>query len=152
MSNTSDARERSTNPEEWFSILLAIFATIGTTLFVGYYPEYAPSYPEGQKGGFEWALPVWLGFFYLILQMSFLLFSTTRIGALGVLDSILAIVPVVAGLVVLVQLFINPNFKMSTYQMNTLAVLIVAGASEFLLTIWARFVINRRYIGFGSGG
>jgi hypothetical protein len=32
-----------------------------------------------------------------------------------------------------------------------LAVLIVAGASEFLLTIWIRFVLNRRTVSFGGG-
>ena len=90
------------------------------------------------------------GFLYLIVQLAFLLFSASQVRALGVLDSVLAIAPVVAGLVVLVQLIINKNFHLSNYQLNTLAVLIVAGASEFLLTIWIRFVINRRTIGFGG--
>ena len=66
------------------------------------------------------------------------------------LDSVLAIAPVVAGLVLLVQLIITPTFQLSAYQKNTLAVIIVAGASEFLLTIWIRFVLNRRTIGFGG--
>jgi hypothetical protein len=54
-------------------------------------------------------------------------------------------------LVVLVQTIINTNFVLSSYQKNTLAVLIVAGASEFLLTIWIRFVLNRRTVSFGGG-
>jgi hypothetical protein len=98
-------------------------------------------------------VPVWIGFFYLIIQMMFLLFSASQIRALGVLDSVLAIAPVVAGLVILVQIIISPTFKeqISAYQLNSLAVLIVAGASEFLLTIWIRFVLNRRTVSFGGG-
>jgi hypothetical protein len=141
-------RNQNTHPEEWFSILLALIATIGGSIFIGYDASYKPS-----EGGVAWAIPVWIGFLYLIVQMTFLLFSASQVRALGVLDSVLAIAPVVAGLVILVQIIISPTFKanISSYQINTLAVLIVAGASEFLLTIWIRFVINRRTIGFGGG-
>jgi hypothetical protein len=145
MTLTDERRRASTNPEEWFSILLAIVATAAAMFFIGYFPHYQPN-----DGGVAWAIPVWLGFLYLIVQLTFLLFSASQIRALGVLDSVLAIVPVVAGLVVLVQLIITPSFELSNYQKNTLAVVIVAGASEFLLTIWIRFVLNRRTIGFGS--
>jgi hypothetical protein len=147
MTFTDRARSASTHPEEWFSILLALIATIGGAIFIGYYPQYKPS---ETGGGVAWAVPVWIGFFYLIIQMTFLLFSASQIRALGVLDSVLAIAPVVAGLVILVQTIITPTFQLSSYQFNSLAVLIVAGASEFLLTIWIRFVLNRRTIGFGS--
>ncbi len=135
---------RSTNPEEWFSILLAILATVAAMVFIGYFPHYQPD-----NGGVAWAVPVWLGFLYLIVQMTFLLFSASQIRALGVLDSVLAIVPVVAGMVVLVELILG-QVSLSNYQKNTLAVVIIAGASEFLLTIWIRFVLNRRTIGFGA--
>lgn len=140
-------RSHSAHPEEWFSILLALVATVAATLYISYFPTYTP----GDNGGVAWAIPVWVGFFYLIIQLTFLLFSASQIRALGVLDSVLAIVPVVAGLVVLVQTIINTNFVLSSYQKNTLAVLIVAGASEFLLTIWIRFVLNRRTVSFGGG-
>ena len=149
MTFTDRMPRRSTHPEEWFSILLALVATIGGAVFIGYYPHYKPG---DTGGGVAWAVPVWIGFFYLIIQMTFLLFSASQIRALGVLDSVLAIAPVVAGLVLLVQTIISPTFQLSSYQFNSLAVLIVAGASEFLLTIWIRFVLNRRTIGFGSDG
>jgi|GEM_PF-7067139 len=139
-----ERRHASTHPEEWFSILLALAATAVAMIFIGYYPNYVPN-----QGGVAWAVPVWIGFMYLIIQMTFLLFSASQIRALGVLDSVLAIVPVVAGFVVLVELILG-RFEVSNYQKNTLAVVIVAGASEFLLTIWIRFVLNRRTIGFGS--
>ena len=148
MTYTDRMPRRSTHPEEWFSILLALIATVGGAIFIGYYPQYKPATEAG--GGVAWAVPVWIGFFYLIIQMTFLLFSASQIRALGVLDSVLAIAPVVAGLVLLVQTIISPTFHLSSYQFNSLAVLIVAGASEFLLTIWIRFVLNRRTIGFGG--
>ena len=85
-----------------------------------------------------------------IIQLALLLVSSTQIRATGVLDSVLAIAPLVAGVVILVQLIINLNFQISNYQLNTLAVLIVAGGAEFLLTISIRFIVNRRTIGFGS--
>ncbi len=146
MTIVEERRQRSnTHPEEWFSILLALIATVAATLYIGYFPSYEP-----QSGGL-WVIPVWSGFLYLIIQLAFLLFSANQVRALGVLDSVLAIAPVVAGLVVLVQTIINRNFSLSNYQLNTLAVLIVAGSSEFLLTIWIRFIVNRRTIGLGGG-
>jgi hypothetical protein len=135
--------QRATHPEEWFSILLAILATVAAMIFIGYFPKYQPD-----NGGVAWAVPVWLGFIYLIVQLTFLLFSASQIRALGVLDSVLAIVPVIAGMVVLVELILG-QISLSNYQKNTLAVVIIAGASEFLLTIWIRFVLNRRTIGIG---
>jgi hypothetical protein len=146
MANVTGGRPRAaTHPEEWFSILLALVGTAAAVLFIGYDKDFEPA-----TRGVAWAVPVWIGFIYLIIQMSFLLFSTSRgVGALGVLDSILAIVPVVAGLVILVELILG-QLSISNYQKNTLAVLIVAGLSEFLLTIWARFVLNRRTISYGG--
>jgi hypothetical protein len=149
MSLSDAGRRPAPHTEEWFSILLALIGTIGASIFIGYYPDYKPS----ETGGVAWAVPVWIGFLYLIVQITFLLFSASQVRALGVLDSVLAIAPVVAGLVLLVQIIISSTFKdkITPYQINSLAVLIVAGASEFLLTIWIRFVINRRTIGFGGG-
>ncbi len=140
-------RPSNAHAEEWFSILLALAATVAATIFIGYFPQYTP----GENGGVAWAIPVWCGFLYLIVQITFLLFSASEMRALGVLDSVLAIVPVVAGLVVLVQMIISKTFILSSFQKNTLAVLIVAGASEFLLTIWIRFILNRRTVAFGGG-
>jgi len=137
--------KHTSHPDEWFSILLALIGTIAATFYIGYFPRYEP------ESGAYWVIPVWTGFLYLVIQMIFLLFSASQVRAAGVLDSILAIVPVVAGLVILVQTIINSNFQLSNYQKNTLAVLLIAGTSEFLLTIWIRFVINRRTIGFGGG-
>jgi hypothetical protein len=143
--NVPERRVRTAHPEEWLSILLALLGTVAAVLFIAYNKDFEPG-----TNGVAWAVPVWIGFFYLIIQMSFLLFSTSRgVGALGVLDSILAIVPFVAGLVLLVEVILG-QISLANYQKNTLAVLIVAGLSEFLLTIWDRFVLNRRTISYGG--
>jgi phosphatidylserine synthase len=145
MSTAADRPVRTaiTHPEEWFSILLALIATGAASLFVAYFPNYEP-----ESGGY-WVIPVWCGFIYLILQLTFLLFSANEVWAIAVFDSALAGMPVLAGLVMLSELLINKNFHLSNFQLSTLAVLIITGASEFLLMISIRFIINRRTIGFG---
>ena len=84
--------------------------------------------------------------------MVFLLQSASQIRPLGVLDFVVAILPLVAGLVMLsLNIVDSSNFKYTAYQHNSIAVLIVVSAAEFLLTIWIRFVVNRRTIGLGAG-
>jgi hypothetical protein len=89
-----------------------------------------------------WTIPV-LALAYLLVQLVFLLISATQIRALGVLDSIISIVPVVAGAVTMVELILG-HLHLSSFQIIALASLLIAGMAEFLLTIWIRFVLNRR--------
>jgi hypothetical protein len=136
------------HPEEWLSIAGAIASTVFAVVFIGLNPSWEP---EVNKG-FWYAGAVWLGLIYLVVQIAFLLFSASQVRALGVLDSVLSILPVIAGTVMIVEALLNSDrFHLSSYMANMLAVVIVTGASEFLLTIWIRFVINRRTIGFGGG-
>ncbi len=159
-------------PEEWLSIGMAVFATIlapvGIRLWKGPTMEFAQSdfvarhcetvgnvatchIPGGAP--FWWNLPLWIGLIYLIVQMAFLLQSASQVRALGVLDSIVAILPLVAGLVLLALNIVDPQkFHFTSYQHGALAVLIIVSAAEFLLTIWIRFVVNRRTIGMSDGG
>jgi hypothetical protein len=77
--------------------------------------------------------------------------SASQIRALGVLDSLISLVPLLLGLTMLVASIAIPSrLPLSNYQLNTLAVLIITGGAEFLLTIWIRFVVNRRTLGIGS--
>jgi hypothetical protein len=135
----------STHPEEWFSITLALIAAIGGWIYIGYFPSHEPERP------IYWIIPVWFGLIYLIVQMAFLLMSANEVRALGVLDSVISIVPFVVGLVMVALSIIVPEkFRLSNYQLNTLAVLIISGGAEFLLTLWIRFIVNRRTLGIGS--
>jgi hypothetical protein len=134
----------TTHPEEWFSIMLALIAAIGGWIYIGYFPSYEPERP------LLWIIPIWFGLLYLIIQMAFLLMSANQIRALGVLDSVISIVPFVVGMVMVALSIIVPEkLRLSNYQLNTLAVLIVTGGAEFLLTIWIRFIVNRRTLGVG---
>jgi hypothetical protein len=129
--------------EEWFSIFMALAAAIGGAVYLWMAPEFSPT------SNIAWAVPGWIAGAYLFIQMLFLLVSATQIRALGVLDSVIAILPVVAGLVMLIEWIIG-NLHLSLFQLNVLALLIASTLAEFLLTIWIRFVINRRTIGFGT--
>src|SRR5215469_2524597 len=132
------------HPEGWFSIMMALIAAIGGWIYIGYFPNHEPERP------LLWIIPVWFGLLYLIIQMAFLLMSANQVRALGVLDSVIAIVPFVVGLVMVALSIIVPDkLRLSNYMLNTLAVLIVTGGAEFLLTIWIRFIVNRRTLGVG---
>lgn len=64
---------------------------------------------------------------------------------LGVLDSIISIVPLVAGLVLVIEWMFG-RAPLSPFQLNLLVLLIATSLGEFLLTVWIRFVLNRRTI------
>jgi hypothetical protein len=81
--------------------------------------------------------------------MLFLLVSATQIRVLGVLDSIVSILPFVAGLVTAAEWMLG-HLALSTFQLNALAIMLAAGIGEFLLTVWVRFVVNRRTIGIDT--
>lgn len=130
---------RVAHPEEHFSILLALGGTVASIAFFWLAPSLQPD------SRIAWALPGWIALTYLFLQIFFLLLSATQIRALGVLDSIVAIVPVIAGSVMVVEWLLG-NLPLSLFQLNALGLLIATSLGEFLLTVWIRFVLNRRTI------
>jgi len=133
------AHARVAHPEEYLSILMALAGAGCALAFLWLDPSYSPQNPV------VWAIPGWIGGAYLFLQILFLLVSATQIRILGVFDSIIAIVPVVAGLVTVVEWLLG-HLPLSSFQLNALALLIATSLAEFLLTIWIRFVLNRRTI------
>src|SRR5208282_3690004 len=90
---------QKTYPEELFSIALAVAATILAPVII--LETGGQSWLEPTVNHLYWTVPVWIGLFYLIIQMAFLLQSASQIRALGVLDSVVAIFPLVAGLVLI---------------------------------------------------
>src|SRR5215469_12708202 len=89
----SAKRARAAHPEEWWSILTALAAAAATTAFLWQVPDFEPS------NNLAWLIPGWVALAYIFIQIACLLVSATQIRAIGVVDSIVAIVPVVAGLV-----------------------------------------------------
>jgi hypothetical protein len=132
------------HPEEWFSILLSLIGAAVATVFIWRSPGFEPA------SGPLWTIPVWLALAYLLVQLVFLLVSATQIRALGVLDSVVSIVPVVAGAVTVVE-WILGHLQLSSFGIISLASLLVAGLAEFFLTIWIRFVLNRRTFAIDAG-
>ena len=139
----SGAPRRSTHPEEWLSILLALGAAALATAFLWLAPTFQPA------GGLVWSIPGWIAFAYLFVQMLLLLVSATQIRVLGVLDSIVSIFPFVAALVTVIEWMLG-HLPFSAFQLNALAIMLAASLGEFLLTIWVRFVVNRRTIGIDA--
>jgi hypothetical protein len=137
------ARSHSTHPEEWLSMLMSLGATVLTMAFLWLAPNYQPT------SGVVWSIPGWIGFIYLFVQMMLLLVSATQIRVLGVLDSIVSIFPFVAALVTTIE-WILGHLPFSLFQLNALAIMLAASLGEFLLTIWVRFVVNRRTIGIDA--
>lgn len=135
---------RRAHPEEWWSILLALAAAGATTAFLWRDPDFQPS------SNLVWLIPGWLGLAYIFIQMACLLVSATQIRAVGVVDSIVAIVPVVAALVTGIEWFLG-RLPLSPFQVNVLATMLITSGGEFMLTTWARFILNRRTFGIQTG-
>lgn len=136
---------RMAHTEEWFSILLCLSGTALAVFAIWTAPGFEPA---GNPAA--WTLPVWLAFAYVLVQLVFLLVSATQIRALGVVDSMIAIAPVIAGVVLGVEWLLG-HLSLSSFQAMSLLALLVAGLSEFSLTLWIRFVLNRRTFAIDSG-
>jgi hypothetical protein len=141
---TQARHAKAAHIEEWLSILICLIGTAAATWFIWSAPVFEP------ESGPAWTIPVWLALAYVLVQLVCLLVSATQIRALGVLDSMVSIVPVVAGAVTVVE-WILGRLHLSSFEMIALAALLVAGVAEFLLTIWIRFVVNRRTFAVDTG-
>jgi len=133
------ARARVAHPEEYLSILMALGGTFCSLAFFWLAPSFQPD------SHIAWALAGWIAVAYLFLQILLLLVSATQVRALGVFDSLISIVPVVAGLVLVVEWLLG-HLPLSPFQLNALGLLIATSLGEFLLTVWIRFVLNRRTV------
>src|SRR5689334_581747 len=131
------ARGRSWLSAEISSILLALATSAVAFLFFKYLPDYQPAH--------DWirSLPGWLALGYITVQLWMLLDSALRIRPTSVIDAVLAIAPVVTGIVCLV-LWMVDNLHLSLFQINALAMLTVTGFVEFVSTLWVRNVVLQR--------
>jgi hypothetical protein len=142
-SQGQSAHAHLAHPEETFSILMALGGAVGAIGFFWLDPTFEP------ESHIAWAIPGWIAGAYLFVQILFLLVSATQIRALGVLDTIISIVPVVVGLVLIIEWLLG-HVPLSLFQLNALGLLIATSLAEFLLTVWIRFVLNRRTIAIDS--
>lgn len=105
---------KAAHPKEWLSILLSLVGTVVATAYIWWAPGFEPA------TGPSWTIPVWLALAYLLVQLVFLLVSATQIRALGVLHSVVSIVPVVAGSVTVVE-WILGHLQLSSFEIIALA-------------------------------
>src|SRR5215207_5110775 len=119
---------------ETSSIILAVGVSAAAFVFFKYFPNYTPAY--------DWVrgLPGWLALGYVTVQLWLLLDSALRIRPTSVIDAVLAIAPVVTGIVCGV-LWMVDNLHLSLFQLNALAMLIATGVVEFVSTLWVRNVV-----------
>ena len=122
---------------ETSSILLALVAALLGFAFFKYFPSYTPEH--------NWirGLPGWLALGYITVQLWMLLDSALRIRPTSVIDAVLAIAPVVTGIVCAV-LWMVGYLHLSLFQLNALAMLTVTGVVEFVSTLWVRNVVLQR--------
>jgi len=122
---------------ELSSIILALVSSVLAFVFFRYFPDYTPEH--------NWirGLPGWLALGYITVQLWMLLDSALRIRPTSVIDAVLAIAPVVTGIVCAV-LWMVGYLHLSLFQLNALAMLTVTGVVEFVSTLWVRNVVLQR--------
>jgi hypothetical protein len=122
---------------EMSSIILALAASALAFVFFRFFPDYSPDH--------NWVrgLPGWLALGYITIQLWMLLDSALRIRPTSVIDAVLAIAPVVTGIVCGV-LWMVDYLHLSLFQLNALAMLTVTGIVEFVSTLWVRNVVLQR--------
>jgi hypothetical protein len=119
------------------SILLALAISAFAVVFLKYFPNYSP------ERNWIRGLPGWLALGYITVQLWMLLDSALRVRATSVIDAVLAIAPVVTGIVCGV-LWMVDYLHLSLFQINALAMLTITGVVEFVSTLWVRNVVLQR--------
>jgi hypothetical protein len=119
------------------SIILALAAALLAFVFFRYCPDYTPEH--------NWVrgLPGWLALGYITIQLWMLLDSALRIRPTSIIDAVVAIAPVVSGIVCVV-LWMVGYLHLSLFQLNGLAMLVTTGFVEFVSTLWVRNVVLQR--------
>jgi hypothetical protein len=122
---------------EMSSILLALAAAALSFVFFRYFPNYSPD-QNWVRG-----LPGWLALGYITVQLWMLLDSALRIRPTSIIDAVVAIAPVVSGIVCGV-LWMVGSLHLSLFQLNALAMVTTTGFVEFVSTLWVRNVVLQR--------
>lgn len=135
---TSPAPRRRVSTET-ASIVLTLSVSVLAFLFFKYMQDYTPA--DGQA--WVWSLPGWLSLGYITMQLWLLLDTALRVRAAGVIGAVLAIAPVMTGIVIGVLWTIS-YLSLSGFQINALIMLIATGIVEFVSTLWVRHVLLQR--------
>src|SRR5437899_4513920 len=129
---------------EMSSMLMALAAALIGFAYFKYFPNHSPAQ------SWIYGVPGWLALGYITVQLWMLLDSALRIRPTSVIDAVLAIAPVVTGIVCAV-LWMVGYLHLSLFQLNALAMLTVTGFVEFVSTLWVRNVVRQRGIVMQTG-
>ena len=124
---------------ETMSIFLTLSVSVLAFLFFKFMPDYTPA--AGQ--GWIWSLPGWLSLGYITIQLWLLLDTALRVRAAGIIGAVLAIAPVMTGIIIGVLWMIS-YLSLSGFQLNALLMMIGTGIVEFVSTLWVRHVLLQR--------
>ncbi len=132
------------HPGEYLSIGSAVLLTCAAAYFFWFVPNWSPTS--------DWPkyLLAWLVITYTAVQLITLLETVLSVRFTGIVDTILAIVPFVLGLVVLVNT-VQGTVQLSGYQVQALYLLLATSLLDFIATLWIRFAVNRRTVGIDTG-
>lgn len=133
------ARPRSRPSTEVISIVLTLTISVLAFLFFRFVPNYAP----GPDQNWIYGVPGWLSLGYITIQLWLLLDTALRVRAAGIIGAVLAIAPVMTGIIIAV-LYAISYLSLSAFQLNALAMLIATGVVEFVSTLWVRNVLLQR--------
>ncbi len=131
---------RIKHPGEFISVASAVLLTMGAAYFFWLLPDWSPS------GDAPKYLLAWMVVAYVAVQLLTLLETVASVRLFGLLDSVTAILPFVTGLVALIN-SAQGVVHLSEFQMQALYLLLATSLLDFIVTMWIRFVVNRRTVG-----
>jgi len=131
---------------EHLSTALAILLTLVGAFFFFKMPGWQPD-PGSQF--WVYALP-WAVLGYLAVQLIALLSSAIDTRSIGFIDSVTALFPALVGAIAGVET-LQGVIQLSGFQRHALLLMIGTSVLEALVTLWVRFTVNKRTIGFDTG-
>lgn len=134
------------NSDGW-SMFLAVLMALGVPLWAWISYTWGSPDPDA-KISWVLAVPWMIALFYTYAQVLFLLTSIGRSDDLGMSDTVVSgitLLAVFGTIVVVTVLAAQGSFHFGAGKGLTLLAMLMATAGEFLCTAWMRFLVNRRY-------
>jgi hypothetical protein len=133
--------------EAFMSIGLSILLAVVGGIFFFKFSAWEPG--EGNSKVWYYLL-AWIVLGYLALQLIALLSTAIDSRSIGFGDTLCSILPAIVGAIVGVEA-LQGIIKLSTFSQNALLLMICTSSLEALITLWVRFTVNRKTIGFDTG-
>jgi len=131
------------HPGEYISIGSSLLLACAAVYFFWFVSEWEPTS--------DWPkyLLAWLVIGYIAIQLISLLETVLSVRLTGMIDTVMAIIPFVVGLVALVNMA-QGTLRLSGFQTQALWLLLATSLLDFIATLWVRFAVNRRTLGIDT--